>query len=169
MDRRLLLLTILVTGVVAWCQTPSAADGTPAKKKVSPLAEYVGLWTARFDGRLWLQFRLELNGEQLTGSLVHPRDINLDGEGQLKSVSEEQATEIVTDAALNPDGLVVTVKDPDTQEADRYLMRLVMPAKDAADVKMIGEAMPPGMAKPKPWRVVKSGIAITNTVPVPPQ
>ena len=77
--------------------------------------------------------------------------------GGLKSVSEEQATEAVSDAVVNPDGLLLTLQDPGTQERDRYQMRLIPPEKESADLKMIGMAMPPGMSKPKPWRLVKSG------------
>jgi len=62
---------------------------------------------------------------------------------------------------------VLTAKDPDTQETGRYLMRLVLPAKDAADLKMIGATMPPGMPKPKPWRLLKVGFAATNKVAAP--
>ena len=74
-------------------------------------------------------------------------------------MSEEQSTETVTDAAVNPDGLLITLKNADTPETNRYMMKLVQPSKDAADLKLIGQAMPPGMPKPKPWRVVRSGAA----------
>ncbi len=160
MNRFVLCLALLVS-VPAWCQAPPASP--PGKPKpVSPFADYAGLWTGKFDDRIWLQVQLTLTGEKLTGSIVHSRDINLADDGGIKSVSEEQTTETVTDAVVNPDGLLLTVKDSNTQESDRFVMKLVMPAKDAADLKMIGQPMPAGMPKPKPWRVVKSGIATTN-------
>ena len=68
---------------------------------------------------------------------------------------------------LNPDGLLLTLKDPDTQETDRYMMRLVAPDNDTAELKMIAMTMPPGMPKPKPWRLVKTGIATTNKAATP--
>jgi hypothetical protein len=166
MKRALLLLLLVTAGMAGWCQPPATGNvGTPPKKKVSPLAEYVGAWTARLNGVIWLQLTLELHGEQLTGSLVHPRNLELQDSGEVKSFSEEHSTETVTDATLNPDGLLVTVKDADTQETGRYLMRLVLPEKQAADLKMIAEVMPPGMPKPKPWRLVKAGAAPTNPTP----
>ena len=68
--------------------------------------------------------QLELHGEQLTGALLHSRNIDVNDDGGLKSVSEEQSRETITDAMLNPDGLLITVKDVDSQETDHYMMRL---------------------------------------------
>jgi hypothetical protein len=165
MERSVFLLLVLTSGLTAWSQAP--VSGAPAKaKNVSPLTDYAGLWTATFEGKVWLQLELVLNGEQLSGSLVHARNINFNDSGELKSVSEEQASQSIASAVLNPDGLLLTAKNPDTQETDHYLMRLVMPAKEAADLRMIGEAMPPGMPKPKPWRMEKSGAGPTK-VPAP--
>jgi hypothetical protein len=141
-----------------WGQQPHSGNATnPQKKPVSPFAEYAGVWTAILDGKPWLRLTLELRGEELAGSLVRARNVTLNDNGEVKSVSEEQSTETVTDAVVNPDGLLITFKDADTQEADRYMMKLVQPAKDTADLKLIGQAMPPGMPKPKPWRLAKSG------------
>jgi hypothetical protein len=153
----LLFLWAAAIALTSWGQQPSPGNAaTPQKKPVSPFAEYVGAWTATFEGKPWLRLTLELHGEQLEGTLIHARNISLNDNGEVKSVSEEQSTEAITDAVVNPDGLLITLKDPDTQETDRYMMKLVQPAKDAADLKLIGQAMPPGMPKPKPWRVVRS-------------
>ena len=159
------LLVVGIVGHAVWGQAPGGA--APAKKLVSPFAEYAGEWTSTFDGKVWLRLRLELAGDQLVGSLVHSHDIAFLDNGELKSVSEEQSTESISDAVINPDGLALTTKDSDTQETSRYLMRLGAPVKDVAELKMVGEAMPPGMPKPKPWRLVKSGIATTNKVAAP--
>jgi hypothetical protein len=156
----LVLATLLGATLPGWSQAP--ATGNPAsapKKKVSPLAEYAGQWVSAFEGKIWLRLQLELRGEQLTGALLHARHIEVNDNGELKSVSEEQSGGTVTDAAVNPDGLVLTVKDADTQETNRYMMRLVPPANDAAELKMIGEVMPPGRPKPKPWRLARSAAA----------
>ena len=157
------LVVSLAAVLTGWAQQPRSGNpATPQKKPVSPFAEYVGVWTANVDGKPWLRLTLELRGEQLSGSLVHARSINLNDNGEVKSVSEEQATETITDAVVNPDGLLITLKDPDAQETDRYMMRLVPPENSSADLKMIGQAMPPGMPKPKPWRVTKSGASATT-------
>lgn len=157
MKKVLLLFVSVAVALTSWGQQPRSGNATtPPKKPISPFAEYAGVWTAAFDGKPWLQLTLELRGEQLGGSLVHSRNITLNDNGELKSVSEEQSTETITDAVLNPDGLLITLKDHDTQETDRYMMKLVQPEKDAADLKLIGQAMPPGMPKPKPWRLAKS-------------
>ena len=158
---------LLAVPVLAWSQaTPAGAK--PTAKPVSPYAEYAGEWSSLFGGREWLHLHLQLNGEQLTGSLVHPHSIDLNDNGELKAVSEEVTTEALVDAIVNPDGLLLTLKDTDTQETNRYMMRLVPAGKDTADLKMIGMEMPPGMPKPKPWRVVKSG-GVTTKPAVAPQ
>ena len=159
MKKWLLPMLFLITSLSGLCQQAPSGAAAAKPKPVSPFADYAGQWTATFDGIVWLRLTLELRGEQLTGSLVHPRDIQLNDSGDLKSVSEEQSTETVTDAAVNPDGLLITLKNADTPETNRYMMKLVQPSKDAADLKLIGQAMPPGMPKPKPWRVVRSGAA----------
>jgi hypothetical protein len=154
-------MTVVAVGLAAWCQAP------PGKPKISPLAEYAGTWTASFDGKIWLSLQLELHGDQLTGSLVHPHSFELNDNGELKSVSEEQTSDPIISAALNPDGLLVTVKDPDSQDNDRYLMRLVPTERDTADLKMIAMSLPPGISKPKPWRLVKSRLAATKPASAP--
>ena len=158
--KKLLLLSVSLAAVLSWSQQPRPGNAAnPQKKPVSPFAEYAGEWTATFDGKTWIRLTLQLEGEKLAGSLVHARDIRLNDNGELKSVSEEQSTEAITEAVVNPDGLLITLKDPDAHETDRYMMKLVQPAKEAADLKMVGQAMPPGMPKPKPWRLTKSGVS----------
>jgi len=159
------LLVAGIIGQAAWGQAPGGT--APPKKQISPFAEYAGEWTSTFEGKVWLRLRLELAGDRLIGALVHSRDITLKDSGELKSVSEEQSGETIAEAVVNPDGLALTAKDADTQATSRYLMRLVPPAKDVADLRMVGEAMPPGMPKPKPWQLVKSGSATTNKVAAP--
>ena len=158
MNRALLLIALVMAGIPASCQTPASGTAQPApKKKVSPLADYTGEWTATFNGKVWLRLQLELRGEQIIGALLHARKIDVNDNGDIKSVSEEQSGGTISEAVLNPDGLVLTVQNVESKGTDHYMMRLVLPTKEAADLKMIGEVMPPGMPKPKPWRLVKSG------------
>jgi len=145
---------LLLSSCYAIAQTPGA---TPKQQPVSPLAQYAGTWSSAFGGHVWLELRLELQGDQLQGSLVHARNIEIADTGDLKSISEERSTEIITDAVVNPDGLVLTVKDSETQESERYLMRLVSSTRGIAELKMVGMPVPPGIPKPKPWRLMRSG------------
>lgn len=166
MKRALVLLAVISVGFFAWCQAPphpaNAAPTAQQKEKVSPFAGYAGVWTSKFDGKVWLLLKLDLHGEQLSGSLLHPQKIDLNDNGELKSVSEEQINEAVSEAVINPDGLLLTLKDPDTPEIHRYMMRLTAPDNESAELKMIAMTMPPGMPKPKPWRLTKSGAATTK-------
>jgi hypothetical protein len=163
------LLAVVPLSLTVWCQGPPQSDNSPIPQKLkpSPFKEFAGKWVATFDGRIWLSLQLELNTDQLTGSLQHAQSFDLNDNGDLKSVSDEQSSGIVTAAEVTPDGLLLTVKDPDSQETDRYMMRIVTKEKDNAELRMIAASMPPGMPKPKPWRLVKSGVAITNTVAAP--
>jgi hypothetical protein len=159
-NRLLLPFLVLVIPLAGLGQAPPNPGSTPPKAKpVSPLVQYSGDWASSFEGKPWLQLHLELHGDQLTGSLVHPKSFTMNDNGELKSISEEQATQAVTESVVNPDGLLLTFKDTDTQETDRYMMRVLLPDKETAELKMIGMPMAPGMSKPKPWRLVKSGSA----------
>ncbi len=60
---------------------------------------------------------------------------------------------MVTDATINPDGLLITVKYADAEKTDQYMMRVTAPGK-VAELKMVAQEMPPGMPKPKPWTLV---------------
>lgn len=162
MKRIVIAFILLVIPVLALGQTPPPG-GAGKAKPVSPFAEYAGDWVSTFEGKFWLILQLELHDDQLSGSLVHARNYAVDDSGELKSVSEEQVKEIVTGATVNPDGLLLTFKDPQKQEPDRFLMRITVPAKNAADLKMIAMVMPPGMSKPKPWKLAKT------VLPPPPK
>jgi hypothetical protein len=155
------LLMILAVSIAGWCQA------SPKAKPVNPLLEYVGGWTSEFEGKAWLDLRLELRAEQLAGSLIRPQKVEINDNGGIKSVSEEQYTETVAEAVVNPDGLLLTLQRADSQDRDRYQMRLIAPEKQTADLKMLGMAMPPGMPKPMPWRLVKSGSTARKPVDAP--
>jgi len=149
------LLLVLAFGVAAVAQTSPkpAAPGTPVHK--SPLADYAGMWTGSFEGKTWLTVKLALQGDRLSGFIQHPRNLQFNDQGELKTVSDEQSTENVQDAQVNPDGLLLTTKDPDTQDTNRFTMKLT--GETTAEIKMSAMKMPPGMPKIKPWKVTKTG------------
>ena len=155
MKRLFLVVALLSLPLAGWCQTPNPSSPKPGKiQVVSPFAEYVGDWIATLDGKVWLLLQLELHGEQLTGWITHPHDLELNDEGGLRSVSDEKVKEAITEAVLNPDGLLLTVKYADAKNTDQYMMRLTEPGK-AAELKMVAMDMPPGMPKPKPWILLR--------------
>ncbi len=148
-----LAILLIATSIVSFAQTATTPrTQTPAQK--NPLADYAGSWIGTFEGHAWLTIRLNLQGAQLTGTVQHSHDLKWNDDGELKSVSEDEITETVQSAAIQGDGLLLTVKGADAQEADRFVMRLTSPT--TADVKMVAMSMPPGMAKPKPWKVIKA-------------
>ena len=160
MPRALLACSLLLFVAAATAQTapkpnpnsPPGAAQTPVKK--NPLVAYVGNWIGAFEEKPWILLNLKLSGEQFSGSLQRAKSFDLNDNGELKHVSDEFVTYPLTDAKLNPDGLLITVKDPNTQEVFRYMMKLSTD-ETTAELKMIAMNMPPGMPKPKPWKVMK--------------
>ena len=107
-----------------------------------------------------MTIRLTLQGTQLSGSIQRAQDLQFNDQGEIKGVSEERLNEAVQDATINPDGLLLTVKNPDTQETDRFTLKLT--GETTAEVKMSAMKMPPGMPKIKPWKLMKSGASPTQ-------
>jgi len=132
----------------------TASDTAKKPVKPNPLAPYAGNWTAELDGRAWLIVKLAMQGDQITGSIQRPNKLNFSDDGNVKSVSEERLTETVQAAQINNDSLFLTVKAADATETDRFVMRLT--GENSAEMKMVAMSMPPGMPKPKPWKLAKA-------------
>jgi len=160
MPRALLVFSLLLLGSAAVAQTaPKPSTNSPqgttqAPVKKNPLLPYTGNWIGAFEQRPWMLLNLSLSGDQFSGSLQRAKTIDLNDNGELKHVSDEFVNDPLVDAKLNPDGLLITVKDPNTQETFRYIMKLSSD-ETAAEIKMIAMNMPPGMPKPKPWKLMK--------------
>ena len=155
MQKLFYVIASLIVPLAGWSQAPASGSASPAKtQQVSPFAQYAGDWVSTLDGKVWLLLQLELHGEQLTGWLTHSRDLEMNDEGGLRSVSDEKVKEAITEAIVNPDGLLLTVRYADAKNTDQYMMRLTEPGS-AAELKMVAMEMPPGMPKPKPWPLVK--------------
>jgi hypothetical protein len=135
-------------------------QNAPARK--SPLADYVGVWIGTFQGHAWITVRLTQQGPILSGTLQRARDLEFLDSGELKSVSQERANDSVENAVIQGDGLLITVKDPGTQETSRYVMRLT--SANTAELKMVAMSMPPGMPKPKPWILSRLGPSAVTPV-----
>ena len=148
----LMIVSLGIVGVAQNSMTPGLQNA-PARK--SPLAEYAGSWIGTFQGHTWITIRLKNQGTVMTGTLQRPHDLEFQDSGELKSVSEGTETKTVEDAVLQGDGLLLTVKDPGTQETSRYVMRLI--TANTAELKMVAMSMPPGMPKPKPWQLSRVG------------
>lgn len=141
--------------LVSFAQSSMTPAMQNAPKRKSPLAEYAGGWIASFQGHTWMTMRLALEANQITGTVQRPNDLKFSDNGELKSVGDEQKTATIENAQLNGDGLLLTVKNPDTQEATRYEMRLT--TANTAEVKVVAMSMPPGMPKPKPFTLMRVG------------
>jgi hypothetical protein len=149
----LLLTALLALSITGPAQTSKKPPGVPVRK--SPLEPYAGVWTSSLEGKTWLTLRLSLQATRLLGSIERPLQLQFNNDGEVKSVSDEQITEVVEDAQINPDGLLLTVKNPESHETNRFTMRLTSPT--TAELKMSAMAMPAGMPKTKPWKLSRSG------------
>ena len=160
--KRFLLAVFLTSALMASAQTSMTPGMQNAPARKSPLAEYAGTWIGIFQGHTWMTVRLTQQGPILGGSLQRPRDLEFQDSGDLKSVSAERSNDSVDNAVIQGDGLLLTVKDPGTQETFRYVMRLT--SANTAELKMVGMSMPPGMAKPKPWILSRLGPSAVTPV-----
>ncbi len=148
----MLAVTLSCIGYAQTSMTP-AMQNAPARK--SPLADYAGAWIGTFEGRPWLTVRLALQGNQVSGTIQRPQDLQFADSGDLKSVGDEKLTWTVENSQLTGDGLLLTVKNADNPQSDRYVIRLT--TANTAEVKMVAMSMPPGMPKPKPWTLSRVG------------
>ena len=144
------LLTSL--GVAQTQPKPNQGTGQPAVKK-SPLIPYAGNWIGTFDGKPWMLLNLNLVGEQFSGLIDRAREFEFADNGELKKVGEDFVRYQLSDAKLTPDGLLLTFDDTDKHTTQRYIMKLT--GDTTAEIKMIAMSMPPGMPKPKPWKLTK--------------
>ncbi len=157
MSRALLALSLLLAVSAAVAQTAPkpnpAPNSTQTAVKKSPLVPYAGNWIGAFENKPWILLNLNLTGEHFFGSLQRAREFSFADNGELKHVSDDFVTYQLVEATLTPDGLLVTFKVPDKQETQRYVVKLT--SDSTAEIKMVAMAMPPGMPKPKPWKLMK--------------
>jgi hypothetical protein len=160
MQRALLAFSLLLLASIAIAQTapapnansPQSTAKAPVKK--NPLLPYAGNWIGAFENKPWILVTLNLSGEQFSGAIQRAKKVDLSDNGEIKHVGDEFENDPVVEAKLNPDGLLITVKHPDSRETDRYQMKLSADETNA-EIKMLAMNMPPGMGKPKPWKLMK--------------
>ncbi len=127
-------------------------QNAPARKSLPE--EYAGSWIAVVQGHTWLAIRLVQSGDQLTGTLQRAQDVQLNDQGDVESVSGEKWSGSFESVQLDSNGLWLTVQNPDTQQTERYLMRLTHDS--VAEVQMVAPDSP-AMSKAKPWKMLKVG------------
>ncbi len=155
----LLMLSFAIVAAAQTSMTPGMQNA-PARK--SPLAEYAGSWIGTFQGHTWITVKLNNQANNLTGTLQRPHELDFANSGELKSVGEEQTTSTVENAVLQGDGLLLTVKDPSTNQTEHYVLRLM--SANIAELKMSGMNMKPGMPKPRPWQLSRVGASAVTPV-----
>ena len=140
----ILVMLLIATSVVGFTQTATTQQTPSAPVKKSPLADYAGTWTSAFEGHPWLTIRLTSQGTALSGSVQRAHEFQFADSWPLKSVSEDQITESIDSAALQGDGLLITVKDPNAQQPNRYAAavdrREHRRPEDGGDVDAAGNA-----------------------------
>jgi hypothetical protein len=156
-----LVLLVISISLISLAQTSTNPQTPNAPVRKSPLAVYAGAWIWMFEGHAWMSIRLNLQAEQISGSMQRAHDFKFNNNGGLLSVSQDQVTEGIESGVLQGDGLLLTVKDPDTKQASHYVLKLTGP--DTAELKMVAMSMPPGMPKPLPWKLSRVGASTATT------
>lgn len=156
-----LVLLVISISLISLAQTSTNPQTPNAPVRKSPLAVYAGAWIGMFEGHAWMSIRLNLQAEQISGSMQRAHDFKFNNDGGLLSVSQDQVTEGIESGVLQGDGLLLTVKDPDTKQASHYVLKLTGP--DTAELKMVAMSMPPGMPKPLPWKLSRVGASTATT------
>lgn len=153
--KRSIVLTLFVASLtmLTVAQQASAPPTPGAVVKKSPLADYAGAWIGALDNHPYVLVRLNLEANQITGSMLRPKDLQYNNNGSLKSVSDEKLTLSIDSAVIQGDGMLLTVKDPNSKTPDHYVLRLT--GATTAELKMVAMSMPPGMPKPQPWKLMK--------------
>ncbi len=150
----IVLISVLAFGSAGWSQTSSKQPAPNQPVKKSPLAGYAGTWVDTFEQRPWLTVQMTLQGQRLSGSLSRAHDLKFNDAGELKSVGDTQVTEVIEDATLNGDGLLLKAKNPETNQTDQFTMWLT--SETTAEIKMSAMSMPPGMPKLQPWKLTRT-------------
>jgi hypothetical protein len=148
-------LFIISFAIIALSQTSMTPGMQNAPARKSPLEGYAGTWIGMFQGHAWITVKLNKQGDELTGTLQRAHDLQFENSGELKSVGEEQTTSGIEKTVLQGDGLLLTVKDPNTQQTEHYVLRLM--SANTAELKMASMNMQPGMPKPRPWQLSRVG------------
>ena len=149
----IVVMSVLAFGSVGWSQTSSKQTTPNPPVKKSPLAGYAGTWVGMFEEHPWLTVQMTLHGEQLSGSLRRAHDLKFNDAGDLKSIGDTEVTEVIEDATLNGDGLLLKAKNPETNQTDQFTMRLT--GETTGELKMSAMSMPPGMPKLRPWKLTR--------------
>jgi len=149
------LLVVSSLAIVSLAQTSMTPGLQNAPARKSPLEGYTGTWIGMFQGHAWITMKLNKQGTDLTGTIQRAAKVDFENSGDLKSVSDETATDAVQKAVLQGDSLLLTVQDTTSLETFHYVMRLT--SANTAEFRMSGMNMPPGMPKPKPWQLSRVG------------
>jgi len=162
--KRVLFVALLVISftVVALAQTSMTPGMQNAPARKSPLEGYAGTWIGMFQGHAWITVKLSKQDADLTGTIQRAAHIDFANSGDLKSVSDETATDAVQKAVLQGDSLLLTVQDTTSQEIFHYVLRLT--SANTAELKMASMNMQPGMPKPRPWQLSRVGPSAVGPV-----
>src|ERR1700722_14382812 len=119
------------------------------------LQPFVGIWQARFKGKVFETIKLEKQQGKLTGS-VRGADIEVDKDGELTSAHAIDGSDPdpIVEATLASGTLRITIKEKDSDDTIQFQMKPTGP--DQAELRILA---PPDVPTPKPWKLerVKDG------------
>ena len=110
--------------------------------------QFVGVWKATFQGNPFLTIALNIEKNQLVGTVSHANmEVNKDGE--LTKAEASDGADPIADVRVNGNMLRITVKTTDGS-GDSIQSELTLTAADEAELQLL---VPPDVPTPKPWKL----------------
>ncbi len=127
------------------------------------LSTYAGRWQASFQGQPFFIVILSQDGEKLTGTVQHTRDIHVDGKGIVDKVAPDMSEEEIVETKIVLDHLRIRAKNSDSQDENVYELRLqpevhVTTHKTVYNTGLLQFAkadLPPDVPVIQPWKVTR--------------
>ena len=132
-------------GVSAFSVQSAAVSGTEAS-----LQQFVGIWQAKFKGKVFETIMLKKEDGKLTGTASRG-EVELDTDGELTSAQEVDGTDPIVEAKLTGNTLRITSREESQQETIQFDMKLT--GADQAELRIV---TPPGVRAPRPWKLERT-------------
>jgi hypothetical protein len=145
----------VIAVLVCWLCLPCFSLNTPDAK------QFVGTWTAQFNGGTFLIVTLTEQGGTLTGT-VSRTDIKWDDTGELTQATAQAGEDSIAEPVISGNVLRFISKGSDGQETRRFELELGASPGDAKLQLLTTSAETPS---PKPWKLSRTQAAALAAQP----
>lgn len=113
--------------------------------------DFVGTWTADFEGKTFVTLRLTEQAGTITGTMHHPTQINTSPKGDLLGVSGSFVDDEVSNVKITGNDLRFTTRDDDGEDI-KYVLHLT--GEKNAELSFADP--PKEFTVPKPWKLERA-------------